>query len=109
MDRADLVVGMAGYNTICEIEALGKRAVLVPRVWPREEQLLRARKQEQAGRATVIHPSELDPESLWCAMQTCLARPYPLQVRHYGAENAGFLAARLLDRDPCVHTSGIAS
>jgi predicted glycosyltransferase len=42
MERAAGVVAMAGYNTFCEILSLDKRAILVPRVKPRQEQLLRA-------------------------------------------------------------------
>ncbi|MFL5662147.1 MAG: ATP-binding cassette domain-containing protein [Ktedonobacteraceae bacterium] len=39
---ADLVVSMAGYNTVCELLALGQRTLLVPRFTPRKEQLVRA-------------------------------------------------------------------
>lgn len=39
---ADLVVSMAGYNTSVELLAARKRAILVPRSVPREEQKLRA-------------------------------------------------------------------
>lgn len=109
MEKADLVVAMSGYNTICEIEALGKRAVLVPRVWPREEQLLRARKQERAGRATVVHPGELAPVGLLNAIQDRLAVPSPRRIRHYGARNAAQYAAELLDRDPRLNRVRIAS
>ena len=42
MNAADVVVSMAGYNTICELLTLGKRAILVPRVTPVEEQSIRA-------------------------------------------------------------------
>ena len=42
MEKAVGVVAMAGYNTFCEILSLDKRAILVPRTKPREEQLLRA-------------------------------------------------------------------
>jgi hypothetical protein len=48
MEKAVGVVAMAGYNTFCEILSLDKRAILVPRTKPREEQLLR----RIAGRRT---------------------------------------------------------
>jgi predicted glycosyltransferase len=39
---ADLVVSMAGYNTVCEILSQGTVALLVPRETPRREQSIRA-------------------------------------------------------------------
>ena len=39
---ADLVVSMAGYNTVCETLSLNKRAVLIPRMRVRAEQRMRA-------------------------------------------------------------------
>lgn len=41
------VVAMGGYNTYCEILSFDKPALIVPRVAPRQEQLIRARR---AGR-----------------------------------------------------------
>ena len=40
---AKAVVAMGGYNTYCEILSFDKPALIVPRVEPREEQLIRAR------------------------------------------------------------------
>ncbi|MFQ5570088.1 MAG: glycosyltransferase family protein, partial [Rhodothermales bacterium] len=37
--RAERVVSMGGYNTVCELLSLGKRALIVPRIRPRREQL----------------------------------------------------------------------
>ena len=39
---AKAVVAMGGYNTYCEILSFDKPALIVPRVKPREEQLIRA-------------------------------------------------------------------
>src|SRR6185369_9075771 len=41
--EADLVVSMAGYNTVCELLSSGCNAILVPRAEPVKEQLIRAR------------------------------------------------------------------
>jgi predicted glycosyltransferase len=49
MERAVGVVAMAGYNTFCEILSLDKRAILVPRTKPRQEQLLRAVRAAELG------------------------------------------------------------
>jgi len=64
MDAADVVVSMAGYNTISEILALRKQAVVVPRVHPRQEQLIRSRRLQELGLLRMIHPDELNPSRL---------------------------------------------
>jgi predicted glycosyltransferase len=40
---ADLVVGMGGYNTVCETLSQGTATLLIPRETPRKEQLIRAK------------------------------------------------------------------
>ena len=40
---ADLVVGMGGYNTVCETLTSGIPSLLIPRETPRKEQLIRAK------------------------------------------------------------------
>lgn len=49
MKNACAVVAMGGYNTFCEILSLDKRALIVPRTVPREEQLLRAQRASDLG------------------------------------------------------------
>ena len=73
MQQADLVVSMAGYNTICEIVSLGKRAVVVPRTKPVAEQSIRAQRFEKQGFLTSIPPDTLSPSSLMEAIQTQLS------------------------------------
>lgn len=58
VDRADAVVAMGGYNTVCELLAKGKRTLIVPRVVPRQEQLIRARRLERAGHVDVLLPDD---------------------------------------------------
>jgi len=50
------IVAMAGYNTFCEILSLDKRAVLIPRVLPRREQLIRARRAADLGLVRMLDP-----------------------------------------------------
>lgn len=42
MRAASVVVTMGGYNSMCEAVAAGTPTIVVPRTWPRREQLLRA-------------------------------------------------------------------
>ena len=69
VERAACVVGMAGYNTACEVMSFGKRALLVPRVEPRREQLIRAQRLQRLGFVDMLHPDELDARVLTRWMQ----------------------------------------
>jgi predicted glycosyltransferase len=64
MDAADVVVSMSGYNTVCELLTLKKRSILVPRVKPVQEQLVRAERLAQLGLARMLHPDALNARSL---------------------------------------------
>jgi predicted glycosyltransferase len=75
MAAADVVISMGGYNTVCELLSLGKRAIIVPRVRPVREQWIRARRMEKLGFFRVIHPDALTPETLAHAVESELARP----------------------------------
>jgi predicted glycosyltransferase len=69
MQRADSVVAMGGYNTVCEVLSHNKRALIVPRVRPREEQHIRARRLSDLGKIDMLHPDCLSPArlSVWLA------------------------------------------
>ncbi len=64
LDAADLVVSMGGYNTTIEILSLRKRAIVVPRVEPVQEQWIRAERMAKLGLFHVIHPDQLTPKRL---------------------------------------------
>src|SRR2546430_6702346 len=68
IDAADLVVSMAGYNTICEILSLRKRAIVVPRVRPVQEQWMRAERMAKLGLLRAIHPDHVTPMKLMRAV-----------------------------------------
>ncbi len=61
---AGAVVSMGGYNTTTELLAARKPAVIVPRVEPRVEQLIRARRLSALGLIDMIHPDDLAPDTL---------------------------------------------
>jgi predicted glycosyltransferase len=71
---AHVVVSMGGYNTICEVLSAGKRAVVIPRVKPSQEQILRTTCMEKFGFLSVIEPDQLTPEKLSHAIQSQLER-----------------------------------
>lgn len=72
---ADLVVSMAGYNTVCEILSLNKRAVLIPRMRVRAEQRIRAERLARWGLATLLCSTELTPLQLRRAISMALEAP----------------------------------
>jgi predicted glycosyltransferase len=73
MAAADVVVSMGGYNTVCELLTLGRRAVVVPRVRPGHEQLVRAERMSALGLLRMVHPDRLTPAGLIAAVQAELA------------------------------------
>ena len=74
-EEADVVLSMAGYNTVCELLSAGARAVLVPRAEPVQEQLIRARRLAARGYFRMVEPSELTPERLIDEARAVLASP----------------------------------
>ena len=78
MDGAVGMVAMAGYNTFCEILSLDKRAILVPRVKPRREQLLRAQRAEALGLVRMLDPDGVhDPAVMAAALRGLAQQPAP--------------------------------
>lgn len=69
MNAADVVISMGGYNTICEILSLKKRAIVIPRVKPVEEQWMRAERMARLGLFKAIHPDHLTPQGLLHALE----------------------------------------
>ena len=63
MAAAAGIVAMGGYNTYCEILSFDKPALIIPREVPRMEQLLRARRADELGLATMLRDNgERNPE-----------------------------------------------
>src|SRR5262249_45768622 len=76
---ADGVIAMGGYNTISELLAFGKRALIVPRTRPRREQLIRAERLRDLGLLELLHPDALSPRALgeWLAPRPGPPPPAP--------------------------------
>ena len=97
MAAADLVVSMAGYNTVREALSLQKRLLLVPRTKPRVEQLIRARRLASRGLARFLIPDELSPQRLAQEIQSSLTLPPPtVDLDFNGVETASNIIANLL-------------
>ncbi|MDQ1664418.1 MAG: hypothetical protein QOH75_449, partial [Actinomycetota bacterium] len=57
-------VTMGGYNTVCEMLAYRIPTLVVPRVRPRLEQLVRADRLAELGLLDVLHPDVVTPDRL---------------------------------------------
>ena len=72
------VVAMGGYNTFCEILSFDKPAILIPRVAPRREQLIRARRVAQMGLMRMLDiDSGNDPAVMAKALRGLADQPRP--------------------------------
>ncbi|MGI9482437.1 MAG: glycosyltransferase family protein [Hyphomicrobiales bacterium] len=81
ISRADGIVGMGGYNTFCEILSFDKRALIVPRTLPREEQLIRAKRAEELGVVDMLLPeASEDPKKLIDALLALPKRKKPSEI-----------------------------
>jgi predicted glycosyltransferase len=79
MSAADVVLSMGGYNTVCELLTLRKRAVVVPRVQPVQEQAIRAERMAARGLLRMLHPEQLNPATLWRVLRAELRSQVPLR------------------------------
>lgn len=77
LGAADVVVSMGGYNSVCEILSAERPAIIVPRVTPRKEQLIRAEILNRRGLVEMIHPTDLTPERLMAATHALLSGTRP--------------------------------
>lgn len=75
MAAADLIVGMGGYNTVCEILSLGVPSLIIPREHPRKEQLIRAQMLHSRNLADYIKWDDFNPESLKEKIYKLLDKP----------------------------------
>jgi len=104
---ADLVVCMAGYNTLSEVLYLKKKALVVPRSGPSAEQRTRAGLFAQRGLIDVLDPADLSPEKLAQRLLEDLGRKdYPVDGEALPMDGARQASDRLLE---LVHEGAYAA
>ena len=101
---ADCVVGMAGYNTCCDLLTFRPPSVLVPRDGPSQEQTIRAERFGEWGVAQVVRGRDADPTTLAEAITGALdggTRPAaPVALGGLDTAVAEFEEALAGDRSP---------
>lgn len=96
LKKADVVVSMAGYNTISEIMRYRKDAIVIPRPGPSAEQTMRTA--ILTGREIVrsIHPNHLTPEALAELLEQRLEQGAPIDETKLPDLNGASVAAETL-------------
>ncbi len=103
MDDCAAVVSMGGYNTFCEILSLKKNALLVPRVHPRQEQFIRAKRAAELGLVDMLHPDQADdPAQMATALHKLKRRALDWQGS-YSADMTGLRKISELVYDAVKH------
>lgn len=111
---AKAVVAMGGYNTFCEILSFDKPALIVPRISPREEQLIRASRAAELGLVEMLAPEQADNAALMAATLKKLPdRPRPSQsnpgLALEGLPHISEIVGELLDQRSRRHFSVVES
>ncbi len=103
VEAADLVVSMAGYNTVCELLSTRKRAIVVPRAEPVHEQRIRAQRMAHQELLRSLDSETLDSQALFAAIREELELihvPRCARVDLSGLTRVERAATRLFDDRP---------
>jgi predicted glycosyltransferase len=77
LGTADVVVTMAGYNTLLEATVARKPTLVLPRNGPSAEQSLRAERLARRGIVRTLREDERHPVTVAAAITQCLVAPTP--------------------------------
>jgi predicted glycosyltransferase len=79
--RAAGVVAMGGYNTFCEVLSMDKRALIVPRTAPRQEQFIRISRAASLGLVSMLaDDGRYDPAVMAAALRRLPRQNRPSEV-----------------------------
>lgn len=99
MDRAAGVVAMGGYNTFCEILSFDKRALLIPRTKPRQEQIIRAARAQELGLVRMLDTEgERDPSVMTRALHELPQQKLPSEAGMTGMLEGLANVSRLVEQ-----------
>lgn len=77
IDQAACVISMGGYNSVSEILSFEKRALIIPRVRPRREQLIRAQHLSRLGVIDMTRPEKVTPQTIGRWVAENIGKPAP--------------------------------
>jgi predicted glycosyltransferase len=81
LNLTDSIIAMGGYNTVCEVLSFEKGALIVPRVTPRREQLIRVERLHNLGLLDLLHPANLEPGALTAWLARDMKTPIGIRGR----------------------------
>lgn len=104
ISSAKAVVSMGGYNTFCEILSFDKPALIVPRVLPREEQLIRTQRAAELGMVDMLRPDDAnDPMKMAAALKALPGRQRPSErtadIKMDGLTSISQIVGEVLQRE----------
>jgi predicted glycosyltransferase len=104
LSRADRIVAMGGYGTTSEILSFEKHALIVPRVKPRQEQLIRAERLAALGLVHMLHPNDVTAAALAAWIASDLGPPPSARslLDFGGLDRMPALLEELLERQSCL-------
>lgn len=108
--QADCVVTMGGYNSMLETIGAGVPSVVVPRVSPRTEQLIRAERMADCGWTSILRPESLTPDALLGRILHLCDRGTPARMpsSHLsGLANLVDRSSALLDRSSALESAAM--
>ena len=109
MNAADLVVTMAGYNSLYQLLRLHKKGLVIPRSGPSAEQKTRARLFAERGLVDVIQPGELSPKKMAEKLMDGLEQTdYPLYEPTLDTNGSRKAAERLAEHLTAARISSTA-
>ena len=90
---ADVVVCMGGYNTVCEILSQRKPSLIIPREYPRREQLIRAQILSEQNLADFIPWDQVEPSVLRRKLLAMIDKP---ELYHEAISNFRFTGLEIM-------------
>jgi predicted glycosyltransferase len=94
VNRAERIIAMGGYNTTCELLSFQKKSLIIPRIKPRKEQLVRAERLQSLGLVDMLHPQNLTSQTLTNWLNTETEKP---QIRNFVNLNGLNHISQLID------------
>jgi len=105
IERATRLVTMGGYNTVCEALVYRKPTLIVPREWPRREQLIRAERLCALGLADMLPSAQVTADALRRWLGAPARPPRVGEVRFTALARVPELATKLLAPTLLPHAS----
>lgn len=100
--RADAVLCMGGYNTMVEVVRAGKPMIVFPRVVPRLEQLIRARRFGELRLCRSLEPDGITPARIREGVERVLSDERDAVVHAPDMEGLDHVAERLVELEASI-------